>query len=203
VAGRVPFLDPHLLRVLWSLDPAWPLHPGGGRRPAGSPTGWPGTGPAPVAPLPDHRSARTRELVSDLLGPASLSARPYLDRAAVTAVVESYLAGRVTGPEAAVLWRLLDLELWLREFIDRDPSIPPAATFVGHYPRSAAGPYPPVTPPRREPASDREQPADRAPGSRRDEASPPEEASRPEGASRREPRPAGREPGTRPVPTGR
>jgi asparagine synthase (glutamine-hydrolysing) len=114
VRRRLPLLDPYLLRLQWSLD----------RRTA-APPGLPAVDPRAFA-----------ELAREVLDSPSFTARPYADRAAVVSSYESYLEGRPVA-EPALFWRLLNLELWLREFVDRDPTAPPASTFVHHYPKAA------------------------------------------------------------------
>jgi asparagine synthase (glutamine-hydrolysing) len=114
VQRRLPLLDPYLLRLQWSLD----------RRTAAPPR------------LPAVEPRALAELACEVLDSPSFNARPYADRAAVVSSYQSYLDGRPVA-DPALFWRLLNLELWLREFVDRDPSAPPASTFVHHYPKAA------------------------------------------------------------------
>jgi asparagine synthase (glutamine-hydrolysing) len=128
VQRRDPYLDPHLLRVLWSLDPAVL------REVAGD--------PAPVRRIPDGWPAPLSPVAEELFGSESFGARPYVDR---SAVLTSY---RTSGIDPGLCWRLVNLELWLREFVDRDPTFPPASTFVAFYPKSTpvVTPGPPAPP---------------------------------------------------------
>lgn len=126
IRRREPYLDPGLLRVVWSLDPAALrsvtadlLPPPAARCPAGWPA--PLTGPA-----------------GQLFCSGSFAARRYLDQAAV---LTAYRAGEL---DFALGFRLLNLELWLRAFVDRDPTLPPASTFVDYYPRPDRTAAPPT-----------------------------------------------------------
>jgi asparagine synthetase B (glutamine-hydrolysing) len=134
VQRREPYLDAHLLRMLWSLDPVVL------RDVTGDPAG-----------VPRIPASRLDPVAEELFDSESFGARPYVDQ---SAVLTSY---RTTGLDPALCWRLVNLELWLREFVDRDPTIPPASTFVGHYPKPgapAAKPAPPVRDPVPAPADD-------------------------------------------------
>jgi asparagine synthetase B (glutamine-hydrolysing) len=136
VKRREPCLDPQLLRVLWTLDPAalrsatGDLLPPSGPRP---PKDW----PAPLAGLAE-----------ELFGSESFGNRPYVDR---SAVLTAYRSGKL---DPALGWRLLDLELWLRELVDRDPTLPPASTFVDHYRAPAAPAATPTAAPTPPPTDD-------------------------------------------------
>jgi glutamine amidotransferase-like protein len=124
-----PYLDPHVLRTMWSLDLAALralTHSGPSRQ-------------APPGLPPQLRPVAEELFESQLFG-----SRPYLDQ---SAVLTSYGTGAL---DPDLCWRLVNLELWLREFVDRDPTIPPASTFVAHYPKpvpTAAAPAPPAPEP--------------------------------------------------------
>jgi asparagine synthase (glutamine-hydrolysing) len=142
VQPRVPFLDQQLLRLLWSLDStalvdsralrdaaAGLLPPAGRQRP-----GW------AAASRDEAWFAPLRPLAREVFSCASFGARPYFDQPAVSAAFASYLdTGCRTG--SMPFWRLLNMELWLQELIDRDPTRPPETTFVGHY-AGVGGPIP-------------------------------------------------------------
>jgi asparagine synthase (glutamine-hydrolysing) len=124
VRRREPYLDPSLLRALWSLDQAALRGVTGDLLPPAAtrlPEGWP-------APLAD--------LAEQLFGSERFAARPYADQPAVLA---AYRDGEL---DPALGWRLVNLELWLRAFVDRDPTLPPASTFVDHYQRPEPGAEP-------------------------------------------------------------
>jgi hypothetical protein len=70
----------------------------------------------------------------------------------VAAAYQDYLDGRAYA-DPLLFWRLLNLELWLREFVDRDPTAPPASTFVHHYPVPAAVPVSPAPAPAEQPVT--------------------------------------------------
>jgi len=53
----------------------------------------------------------------------SFGARPYFDQAAVLRAFDAFVAGRASA-ETMTFWRLLNVELWLREFIDQEPQAP-------------------------------------------------------------------------------
>jgi glutamine amidotransferase-like protein len=130
-----PYLDPHVLRTMWSLD-ATAL-----RELAH---------PAPSRPAPPGLPPHLRPVAEELFDSQSFGSRPYVDQ---SAVLTSYGTG---GLDPELCWRLVNLELWLREFVDRDPTIPPPSTFVGHYPKPeppAAVPAPPPAEPARAAAS--------------------------------------------------
>ena len=140
VEGRVPFLDPPLLRLLWGLEPAAIIRAGWNQRALRDATA------GLLPPLIRRRrnkigftapeeawSARLKNHGYEVFSSDSFGSRHYVDQAAVIAAFRAYLAGR-NSAETMLFWRLLNLELWLREMIDRDPTRPPADTFVRHYP---------------------------------------------------------------------
>jgi asparagine synthase (glutamine-hydrolysing) len=55
--------------------------------------------------------------IGEVLNPQSLGMRPYFTHEALHILVEAYHSGRPTDMQA--IWRLLNLELWMRMFIDR------------------------------------------------------------------------------------
>ncbi|HEY8474414.1 MAG TPA: hypothetical protein VIL37_17500 [Natronosporangium sp.] len=131
VRRREPYLDPYLLRVLWRLDPAALRAVTADLPPAPATTPPPDRWPAPLAAL-----------AGELFGSERFAARPYVDAQAVR---RAYRAGEL---DPAFGWRLVNVELWLRGLVDRDPTLPPAATFVAHYARPVvtAPADPPVRP---------------------------------------------------------
>lgn len=142
VETRAPFLDRRLVKLLSHLDTAaiagngWDqrvlrdtaLLPGFARRHARA---W------RVLPPPawcDQLPALAHEVFTS----DTFAARPYFDRDAVVAALRE--RGTVDGE----LWRILNVELWLRQMIERDPTVAaPAPAAV-----AAAGPARPVAPPK-------------------------------------------------------
>jgi asparagine synthase (glutamine-hydrolysing) len=126
--GRVPFLDANLVRLLWSLDDTAILHRGWNKRALRDATRT--LLPALVnrrrnkigfTTPEDAWFTRIKNDVYRIFASESFGTRPYFDQSAVVDEFNAYLAGR-SGAETMMFWRLLNVELWLREFIDRDPS---------------------------------------------------------------------------------
>jgi asparagine synthase (glutamine-hydrolysing) len=140
IEGRVPFLDPELLRLIWGLDSAAIIRHGWNKRALRDATA--GLLPPLVRRRRDKIGfttpeeawfARMKNHVYETFCSDSFGSRRYVDQAAVTAAFRGYLAGR-NRAETMLFWRLLNLELWLREMIDRDPARPPVETLVHPYP---------------------------------------------------------------------
>jgi len=55
--------------------------------------------------------------IGEVLDLQRLEMRPYFTNAVLQTVVEAYHSGRPTDRQA--IWRLLNLELWMRMFVDR------------------------------------------------------------------------------------
>ena len=135
VEGRAPLLDPALLRLLWGLDDAALISGGWDRRALRDVT----VGMLPrrvrrrrsepgAAPDADWL-ARMRNLVYEVLTSESFGTRRYFDQHEATRAFRTYLSGRATG-DAGLFWRLVNVELWLREFIDVDPTVPLAVAGI-------------------------------------------------------------------------
>lgn len=144
VEGRVPFLDPNLLRLIWSLEPAAIISGGWNKRALRDAT------VDLLPPMVNQRRdkigfttpedawfERIQDMVGEVFRSESFINRPYLRPAAVNTALQAYRSGRARA-ETMLFWRLLNLELWLREMIDRDPTRPPASTFTEHYPQQRA-----------------------------------------------------------------
>ncbi len=130
VEGRVPFLDAGLLRTLWAQDETAILHRSWNKRALRDAT-------ADLLPPLVHRRRnkigfttpedswfqRIKNDVHLIFASESFGARPYFDQPAVLAAFSAYLSGKVS-PDTMTFWRMLNVELWLREFIDREP-VPP------------------------------------------------------------------------------
>jgi asparagine synthase (glutamine-hydrolysing) len=129
VEGRVPFLDMELLRTLWELDESAIRHAGWNKRALREAT---------VALLPrlvnrrrdkigfttpeDTWFRRLKNDMYEILSSASFGARHYFDQPAVLRAFRAHVAGKSTV-DTMTFWRLLNVELWLREFIDNDPGM--------------------------------------------------------------------------------
>jgi asparagine synthase (glutamine-hydrolysing) len=144
IEGRVPFLDPQLLKLLWGLDSSAIIRRGWNKRALRHATR------QLLPPVVRRRRDkigfttpeeawfdRVKSFVYEVLSSESFGSRPYVDQRAVTAAFHAYLSGR-TSAETMLFWRLVNLELWLREFIDNDPTVPLAtAAGAGPQPRTA------------------------------------------------------------------
>jgi asparagine synthase (glutamine-hydrolysing) len=147
VEGRVPFLDAQLLRLLWSLDLTAIIHGGWNKyalREAIRQL---------LPPLISNRRnkigfttpedtwfTRIKNYVYEVFASDEFAARPYFDQAAVLRAFRAFLAGR-GGADTMTFWRLLNVELWLREFIDQDPTVEalPVPAMAGAGPETPAG----------------------------------------------------------------
>jgi asparagine synthase (glutamine-hydrolysing) len=130
IEGRVPFLDVTLLRTLWALDESAILHDSWNKRALRDAT---------VEILPeminkrrskigfttpeDNWFAHLKEYLYEIFTSREFASRPYLNAPAVERAFEEFMAGK-GGAETMTFWRLLNLELWLREYIDADPTAP-------------------------------------------------------------------------------
>ncbi|MDM4719586.1 asparagine synthase (glutamine-hydrolyzing) [Micromonospora sp. WMMA1363] len=129
IEGRVPFLDTTLLRTVWSLDTSAIIHRGWNKRALRDAT-------TDLLPRLVHRRRdkigfttpedswfrRIKNDVYLVFASQSFGARPYFDQPAVLRAFEDYVAGR-GGAESMTFWRILNVELWLREFIDAPPAV--------------------------------------------------------------------------------
>ncbi|MDR0416966.1 MAG: asparagine synthase (glutamine-hydrolyzing), partial [Propionibacteriaceae bacterium] len=130
--GRVPFLDTDLLRYLFSLDDDAIIRQGWNKRVLRD---------AVRGHLPDVIARRRNKIgfttpqeewfmrlknsFYQIFLSEQFASRPYFDQPAVLAAFEGYVKGRA-AVESMVFWRLINVELWLREFFD-EPAPPPAA----------------------------------------------------------------------------
>ena len=122
--GRVPFIDKELLKFLFSLDDSAIIHEGWNKRILRD--AMDGKLPKMIARRRNKIGFTTPEdewfirIKSDLYGifaSEEFASRPYFNAGAVTAAFESFIANP-RKHETMVFWRLLNLELWLREFFD-------------------------------------------------------------------------------------
>lgn len=132
IEGRVPFLDPDLLRVVWGVDERAIVHNGWNKKALRDAT---------VELLPELVHKRRNKIgfttpedawferikndVYAVFTSDEFGRRPYVNAPAVRAAFAQHLEGRA-GADTMTFWRLLNLELWLREFIDAEQ--PPGST---------------------------------------------------------------------------
>ncbi|MET9023828.1 asparagine synthase (glutamine-hydrolyzing) [Actinopolymorpha sp. NPDC004070] len=126
--GRVPFLDMDLLRTLWPLDNAAIIGAGWNKRALRDST-------SELLPgkvlrrrnkigftTPEHAwFLRIHEDVREILSSPSFGSRPYWRQDAVLRAFDDFVAGKGVA-ETMVFWRLVNVELWLRTFVDTDPA---------------------------------------------------------------------------------
>ncbi|MER7070629.1 asparagine synthase (glutamine-hydrolyzing) [Terrabacter sp. NPDC000476] len=127
VEGRVPFLDPDLVRTVFAMPDDAVIGEGWNKRVLRE---------AVQDVLPDPITRRRnkigfttpqnewfheqREFIYQVFLSASFASRPYFDRSAVVDAFEGWLSGR-GSLDSMAFWRILNVELWLREFFDEQP----------------------------------------------------------------------------------
>ncbi len=127
VEGRVPFLDPDLVRFVFAQPDASVVGAGWNKRLLRE---------AVHDVLPESITLRRNKIgfttpqnewfhemgdvVRDVFVSESFARRSYFDRDGVVAAFDDWLAGR-SGHDSMVFWRILNVELWLREFCDASP----------------------------------------------------------------------------------
>jgi asparagine synthase (glutamine-hydrolysing) len=139
IEGRVPFLDPNLVRAVFALPDDAVIHHGWNKRILRDSM----TGRLPASirlrrnkigfTTPQHDWFREQsDLLRDVLTSASFAGRPYFDQPAVLAAFERWVEGS-DDLDSMVFWRLVNVELWLREFIDpaTDPEVTTMAATPG------------------------------------------------------------------------
>ncbi|WP_058235242.1 asparagine synthase (glutamine-hydrolyzing) [Devriesea agamarum] len=126
--GRVPFLDKEVVKFLFSLSDDAIIHAGWNKRALRDAT---------RGLLPGSISGRRNKIgfttpqdewfrsmhseIRSILASESFGSRPWFDQKAILAAFDDYIAGRI-GNANAPLWRLVNVELWMREFIDQSPT---------------------------------------------------------------------------------
>jgi asparagine synthase (glutamine-hydrolysing) len=127
VEGRVPFLSTGLLRSLWALDNTAILHNAWNKRVLREATE--GILPTMVNQRRNKIGFTTPEdawfthmadYIERVFQGKSFGERPYFDQTAVLTAFELFRSGKA-NTETMTFWRILNVELWLQEFIDRDP----------------------------------------------------------------------------------
>ncbi len=125
VESRVPFLDPRLVEYIFSLPPEAII--GGGWNKRVMREALKGILPEKVrgrrwkvgftTPEMAWLIAR-KDLVDEVFSSESFDSRPYFDAAAVRDTFARICAGE--AEESLAIWRVLNLEIWLRVFFDKD-----------------------------------------------------------------------------------
>lgn len=128
VEGRVPFLDTGLLRHLWRHDDEMIIKSGWNKRALRDVTR------QLLPPMINRRRnkigfttpeeawfRRMKNSLHEIFTSESFGRRKYFNQAAVVQAFRSYLSGR-SSAETMTFWRLLNVELWMRTFIDQDPA---------------------------------------------------------------------------------
>ncbi|MDO8735751.1 MAG: asparagine synthase (glutamine-hydrolyzing), partial [Thermoleophilia bacterium] len=125
VESRVPFLDPRLVEYIFSLPPEAIIGSGWNKRVMRE---------ALAGILPEKIRRRRwkvgfttpemawliarKDFVNDIFRSDSFISRPYFDSAAVRNAFERICDG--TAEETLAIWRVLNLEIWLRVFFDKE-----------------------------------------------------------------------------------
>lgn len=125
VESRVPFLDPRLVEYIFSLPPEAIIGSGWNKRVMRE---------ALAGILPEKIRRRRwkvgfttpemawliarKDYVNDIFNSDSFNSRPWFDAAAVRDAFGRICEG--TAEETLAVWRVLNLEIWLRVFFDRE-----------------------------------------------------------------------------------
>jgi asparagine synthase (glutamine-hydrolysing) len=122
--GRVPFLDKEVVKFLFSLDDESIIKGGWNKRILRDATR--GLLPEMISNRRNKIGFTTpeaewfslmKEKIYEVFLSSSFEDRPYWNQDAVIYAFEEYLSGKSSG-STMVFWRLLNTELWLREFFD-------------------------------------------------------------------------------------
>ncbi|MFM6850731.1 MAG: asparagine synthase (glutamine-hydrolyzing) [Terrabacter sp.] len=124
VEGRVPFLDPDLVRTIFTLHDEAIIKGGWNKRVLRDATD--GLLPASISrrrnkigfTTPQHEwFHEQRDFALGIFRSPSFRARPYFDSVAVLTAFEQWLDG--DGElDSMAFWRAINVELWMREFVD-------------------------------------------------------------------------------------
>ncbi|GAA2066908.1 asparagine synthase (glutamine-hydrolyzing) [Catenulispora yoronensis] len=121
--GRVPFLDITLLRYLFTLEPEAIIKQGWNKKILRDSV----RGLLPDT-IVDRRNKigfttperewflRIKNHVHTVFRSDSFGSRPYFDQASVLRAFEEFIAGK--NSDTMLFWRMLNVELWLRTFVD-------------------------------------------------------------------------------------
>lgn len=131
--GRVPFLDTQLLRFVFGLDEAAIIHNGTTKRVLRS--AMQGVVPDAVLDRRDKIGFTTPEAawfqqiaphLREIFASESFGSRPYFDQRSVLALFDDFAAN--PGKHGTLMfWRLLNVELWMRAYIDQPGQEPATA----------------------------------------------------------------------------
>ncbi len=127
IETRLPFLDYRVVEYLYGLDPSHKIHLGWTKailREAmegilPEEVRWRADKMGFVTPEDQWLRTSLRELVRDTLADARTRVRGYLNVEAAQRAFESHVANRTNIGNT--IWRWLNVELWCRRFVDRDP----------------------------------------------------------------------------------
>jgi asparagine synthase (glutamine-hydrolysing) len=126
--GRVPFLDTELVRTLWALDDEAIISGGWNKRALRDATR--GLLPEGIRNRRNKIGFTTPERawflavsreVRAILSSDSFATRRYWRQPAVLEAFDQLVARRAAS-ETMLFWRMLNVELWLRAFVDNDPT---------------------------------------------------------------------------------
>ncbi|MEP7333092.1 MAG: asparagine synthase (glutamine-hydrolyzing) [Terracoccus sp.] len=141
--GRVPFLDPGLVKSVFALPDDAIIKDGWNKRVLREAT-------TDLLPLSINRRRNKigftapqhdwfheqREFIYRVFLSESFAKRPYFNRTEVLTAFEQWLSG--SGDlDSMVFWRLLNVELWLREFFDRRDTAEAASANSADHERDA------------------------------------------------------------------
>ena len=133
VEGRVPFLDPALVRTVFAMPDDAIIKGGWNKRVLRDAER--GVLPASITRRRDKIGFTTpqnewfheqRDYIYGVFRSESFGSRPYFDRSQVLAAFGLWLRGK-GSLDSMAFWRILNVELWLREFFD-PPAAPDAET---------------------------------------------------------------------------
>lgn len=122
--GRVPFVDKELMKFLFSLGEDAILHDGWNKRVLRD--AMDGTLPEMISrrrnkigfTTPEQEWFRTiKQDLLEIFRSDSFASRPYFDAPTVVALFEDYMQ-HPDNHGTLMFWRLLNVELWMREYID-------------------------------------------------------------------------------------
>jgi len=124
IESRVPFLDHRLVELALAVPPTFQIQRGVTK--ALLRKALVGVLPAPIRDRTDKVPFATpegswflkegRALLGSVVGSRSFRSRKYLDQGVIKDMVQSFLSGKT--PWDPVLWRVLNVELWNRMFVD-------------------------------------------------------------------------------------